>query len=57
MVIVMQLANRLPIPIIRRPSRLETPLPSWSPLVNDYAEKSTLLAHTSRRTGRADLSG
>lgn len=46
MAIVMQLARRLPIP----------PL-TWSHLVSDYAEKSTLLAHTSRRSGRADLSG
>ncbi len=46
MAIVMQLARRLPM----------TP-PSWSHLVSDYAEKSTLLAHTSRRSGRADLSG
>ncbi|MGY6656922.1 nitrate- and nitrite sensing domain-containing protein [Amycolatopsis sp. TRM77291] len=46
MAIVMQLARRLPIPI-----------PTWSHLVSDYAGKSTLLAHTSRRGGRADLSG
>ncbi|EME60001.1 nitrate- and nitrite sensing domain-containing protein [Amycolatopsis decaplanina] len=57
MAIVMRLARRLPIPIVRCPSRLDaTPL-TWSHLVNDYAEKSTLLAHTSPRTGRADLSG
>lgn len=57
MAIVMQLACRLPIPIIRCPSRLEATPTAWSHLVSDYAEKSTLLAHTSRRTGRADLSG
>ncbi|WP_340685939.1 nitrate- and nitrite sensing domain-containing protein [Amycolatopsis coloradensis] len=57
MAIVMQLARRLPIPAVRCPSRLEaTPL-TWSHLVSDYAEKSTLLAHTSRGSGRADLSG
>ncbi len=57
MAIVMLLARRLPIPVIRCPSRVEaTPL-TWSHLVSDYAGKSTLLAHTRRRTGRADLSG
>ncbi|MFC9252310.1 nitrate- and nitrite sensing domain-containing protein [Amycolatopsis thailandensis] len=56
MAIVLQLARRLPIPIIRCPSRVEVRPPDWSHLVSDYAEKSTLLAHTSRRTGRADLS-
>ncbi len=64
MAVAMLLARRLPIPVVRCPSRLET-LPrrvrressSWSHLVSDYAEKSTLLAHTGRRTGRADLSG
>ncbi|WP_191256299.1 nitrate- and nitrite sensing domain-containing protein [Amycolatopsis oliviviridis] len=56
MAIVMQLARRLPIPVVRCPARVEpTPL-TWSHLVSDYAEKSTLLAHTSRRSGRADLS-
>ncbi|MFD6065571.1 MULTISPECIES: nitrate- and nitrite sensing domain-containing protein [Amycolatopsis] len=44
--IVMQLARRLPMTTL-----------TWSHLVSDYAEKSTLLAHTSRRSGRADLSG
>ncbi|UMP02653.1 nitrate- and nitrite sensing domain-containing protein [Amycolatopsis sp. EV170708-02-1] len=57
MAIVMQLARRLPIPIIRCPSRLDAVPLTWSHLVSDYAEKSTLLAHTSRRGGRADLSG
>ncbi|MEU3764369.1 nitrate- and nitrite sensing domain-containing protein [Amycolatopsis keratiniphila] len=57
MAIVMQLAKRLPIPIIRCPSRLDAVPLTWSHLVSDYAEKSTLLAHTSRRSGRADLSG
>ncbi|ANN21322.1 histidine kinase [Amycolatopsis orientalis] len=60
MAVVMLLARRLPIPIIRCPARLEgvSPAPSsWSHRVHDYAEKSTLLAHTRRRTGRADLSG
>ncbi|MEV6905380.1 nitrate- and nitrite sensing domain-containing protein [Amycolatopsis sp. NPDC051071] len=64
MAVAMLLARRLPIPVIRRPVRLETlPRPirrvpsSWSHLVNDYAGKSTLLAHTRHRTGRADLSG
>ncbi|MFI7117670.1 nitrate- and nitrite sensing domain-containing protein [Amycolatopsis sp. NPDC049868] len=57
MAIVMQLAKRLPIPVIRCPSRLEAVPLTWSHLVSDYAEKSTLLAHTSRRSGRADLSG
>ncbi|WP_181773071.1 nitrate- and nitrite sensing domain-containing protein [Amycolatopsis pittospori] len=55
MAIVMLIARRLPVPIVRCPSRLETlsrsarrePL-DWSHLVNDYAEKSTLLAHTRR---------
>ncbi|MEV7549672.1 nitrate- and nitrite sensing domain-containing protein [Amycolatopsis sp. NPDC089917] len=56
MAIAMQLARRLPIPIIRCPSRVEVTPPDLSHLVSDYAEKSTLLAHTSRRTGRADLS-
>ncbi|MBB5854290.1 nitrate- and nitrite sensing domain-containing protein [Amycolatopsis umgeniensis] len=57
MAIVMLLARRLPIPVVRCPSRVEvTPL-TWSHLVSDYAGKSTLLAHTRRRTGRADLSG
>ncbi|OXM48071.1 histidine kinase [Amycolatopsis alba DSM 44262] len=56
MAIAMQLARRLPIPVIRCPSRVEATPEAWSRLVSDYAEKSTLLAHTSRGSGRADLS-
>lgn len=57
MAVVMLLARRLPIPVIRCPARLEAAPLGWSHRVHDYAEKSTLLAHTRRRTGRADLSG
>jgi hypothetical protein len=51
MAIAMLLARRLPIPIIRCPARLEAALSEtldWSHRVHDYAEKSTLLAHTRR---------
>ncbi|MFC3449395.1 nitrate- and nitrite sensing domain-containing protein [Amycolatopsis speibonae] len=48
MAIVLQLARRLPIPVIRCPSRVEATPQAWSHLVSDYAEKSTLLAHTRR---------